>query len=76
MEQRDYDELQRELAEAPAILTDEDLAEMERQYLAAASVDCSQSEFMEFDENTLLFFGLLMREVKRLRAKEQGAGDE
>ncbi len=70
MEQSDYDELQRELARYPDVLPEETLREMEREYLLACAVGCSHMEFMEFDEHTPLFFGLLLREVKRLRTEE------
>ena len=72
MRQQDYDELQQELAAYPDILPEETLQEMEREYHLACAVECSHMEFMEFDEHTPLFFGLLLREVKRLR----GASDD
>jgi hypothetical protein len=71
MEQRDYDELQRQLATYPAILPESMLQEMEREYRLACAVGCSVTEFQEFDQHTPLFFGLLLREVKRLRSKEK-----
>ena len=70
MEQQEYDELQCELASRHDVLPEHTLRDMERLYHLAASVDCSVSEFQEFDEKSYLFFALLLREVKRLREQE------
>jgi hypothetical protein len=71
MEQHEHDELQQKLATYPAILPKETLQEMEREYRLACAVGCSVTEFQEFDQHTALFFGLLLREVKRLRVIER-----